>query len=234
LRTLLSGPMTPPAVFDVWYDGNDTNGSGNSGISNGGNVASIRNKGTGGSAYNATANAPAGVLQRNYINGNTAIVGSTGYYKTAHSPFTVNCARTIFAVAKVPAANSAIVAFNDTFGQQLYTGNGSPVFETGGSPSPTNSVIPVAPATGLIVVLEYRQDGVTTHRPTLMINGVAQVVTQANGTGVGTETFTDDLYFQYLFAEGISDFLACVGLLDATHTDLTRKWINSKYGIPTS
>jgi hypothetical protein len=232
IRTLTSGPSAPPAVWDMWADASDTNLLGNAGIANGATPAIWKNKGTGGSAYDWTVHASP-TLQRNYINGMTAVVGTaSSYFKSAHSPFAAGAARTLIFVLVTPSADGSPLAVNDAVGYNLHWSSNIPEIEFGGggAPAPSCSLL-AAPTAGQICIVEWRFDGNAAHLPTLRLNGVDQAVVQTSGTGVGTETFTDSTYLQYLFQQGIGDFLGRQGLLASDATTLTRQWLNAKYNI---
>lgn len=182
----------PPnlAALPFWLDSTDINLLGNVGIADNDLIGTWKNKGTLGSSADylqavggskPTFKATAG------INGKPSIRWASGKSMAATvSPVAAAAARHIFIAVEFVAAGG--VLFGSRAAGSYYI---TPQAPGGFTQIETNNVdtnnnTNVAHTVG-VKIIEMAFSGVTTEKPTYVVNGVAGVVTNGVGTGVGAE-----------------------------------------------
>ncbi len=227
-------PTTPGGSPIVWLDGTDTNLTGNSGIADGGVVTTWKNKGSGGATYDVAqataANKP--VLRTSRINSKACVVyDTTDFMRCATgNPNAASAARHLFFVATMPASGGRYIWLsNEAVGYGIVFVNSSTLIED--TFNGNSAKIAATQPTGTNCIVEMTFSGVTTALPTCRINGVAQVVSQNAGTGVGAETDTGSYYAGYQFNEAIGEIINYTSVQSAGVAATTRAFLAAKWNL---
>lgn len=230
---------TPPnlTALPLWLDGLDVNLLANVGIANDDAIGTWKNKGSQGSG-NDVVQAVGGskpTFKTGAVNGHAAVLFTAAQFLAgALSAVAAQAARHLFAVINMPASGGGYfyISRNGVVGSySLVLSGDSTLIETNGVD--TNNTIPAVPTTGPVVV-EFSFDGVTTNKPTFVINGVSKVVSNGVGTGVGTETAgAGTLIGNSLvgFASHICEILVYNAVQSAAVALELRRGLSQKWGI---
>jgi len=165
------------------------------------------------------------------IGGKPGITGAVGKYLIcATEAVGVSAARTVFIVAKPDVDLQALYAPRISQGYVLYFQHSQAGGQVESNATAVNTTTNNA-LDNIDSIYEAVFDGITTNKMTLAINGVDKALSNAVGSGVGTENATPTCRISDSYGAPVCEVIVYDTALSAPNKLLVRTYLSGKYSI---